>query len=230
MSLAEDLKSEVGKILAEKWTERDGAVVPESADIGLGNDCTRLDAAVLYADIRRSTDLVDKYDPKFAAEVYKSFLHCAAKIVRSEGGVITAYDGDRIMAVWLGKTRCNQAVTAALRINYARANIILPAIRARYSGSPDFTFTHTSGVDTSRLLVARTGVRGANDLVWVGRAANHAARMCELPNYSTRISNDVFIALTDAERLDDKKAMIWTDDKGTVEGRPAYGSNHWLGM
>jgi class 3 adenylate cyclase len=230
MSLADDLKSEVGKIFAEKWTEREGAVVPESSDIGLGNDCIMLDAALLYSDIRRSTNLVDKYNAKFAAEVYKTFLHCAAKIVRSEGGSITAYDGDRIMAVWLGSSKCSKAVTAALRINHARVNIIIPAIRANYSGLQDFAFTHTSGVDVSRLLVARTGVRGANDLVWVGRAANHAARMCELPTYSTRISKEVFGALADLERLDDKKAMMWTDDKSVVEGRPVYGSNHWWAL
>ena len=46
-----------------------------------------------------STSLVAGKTKQFAAEIYKTFLHCAAKVVRAEGGTVTAYDGDRIMAV-----------------------------------------------------------------------------------------------------------------------------------
>jgi class 3 adenylate cyclase len=52
---------------------------------------------------------------RFAAEIYKTFLHCAAKIIRSEDGVITAYDGDRIMAVFIGNAKNTSAVRAALK-------------------------------------------------------------------------------------------------------------------
>ena len=56
------------------------------------NDGVNLDATVLYADMADSTALVDKYTKTFAAEIYKTYLHCAAKIITSEGGTITAYD------------------------------------------------------------------------------------------------------------------------------------------
>jgi hypothetical protein len=48
---------------------------------------------VLYADLADSTKLVDEYQRPFAAEIYKTFLHCAGKIIRAEDGTITAYDG-----------------------------------------------------------------------------------------------------------------------------------------
>jgi len=41
-------------------------------------------------------------DQGVAAEIYKTYLHCAAKIIRSEGGSITSYDGDRIMGIFIG--------------------------------------------------------------------------------------------------------------------------------
>jgi hypothetical protein len=55
---------------------------------------------------------------------------------------------------------------------------------------------HVTGIDTSDLFVAKTGVRGANDLVWVGRAANYAAKLTALPPaYPTYITKEVYDAL-----------------------------------
>ena len=127
MSFYESLRQEVTKIFKQTWTERDGIKVPDSDDIGLGNVAVKLDATVLYADISNSTRLVDLFPNYFAAEIYKSFLHCAAKIIRAEGGSITAYDGDRIMAVFIGNSKNTAAARTALKINYARQKIINPA-------------------------------------------------------------------------------------------------------
>ncbi len=54
MALGDDLNSEVGKILHEQWSTRNGRVVPESADVRLGNDAVILEGTVLYADIDES--------------------------------------------------------------------------------------------------------------------------------------------------------------------------------
>lgn len=101
-------------------------------------------------------------------------MHCSAKIIRSEGGEITSLDGDRIMAVFIGDTKNTSAGRAALKINYARISIINPALVAQYPKS-NYEVKHTVAVDSSELFIARTGIRGSNDLVWVGKAANHAA-------------------------------------------------------
>ena len=119
-----------------------------------------------------STKLVDSYNPTFAAEIYKAYLACAARIIKSEAGVITAYDGDRIMAVFIGESKNTRAVRGAFRINGAVSNIIKPALTAQYP-SLQYNFGHVIGIDTSKLLVGRIGVRNDNDLVWVGRAANY---------------------------------------------------------
>ena len=79
MALSEDLTGEVKNIFATSWQERDGQKVPEAADVRLGNDAVKLQATVLYADLAESTNLVDKHMASFAAEVYKSYLHCASK-------------------------------------------------------------------------------------------------------------------------------------------------------
>ena len=105
MSLANELNAEVKRIFGEAWTTRDGKVVPESEDLTLSNDAIKLDGTVLYADLSASTTLVDGHKAHFAAEIYRTHLYCAARIIRAEGGAITAYDGDRIMAVRGGPYR-----------------------------------------------------------------------------------------------------------------------------
>jgi class 3 adenylate cyclase len=214
MSLKDDLDSDVAGIFRALWTERDGQKVPEAEDVTLGsNDAVKLTATVLYADLADSTELVDGYQKTFAAEIYKSFLHCAAKIVREQGGTITAYDGDRIMAVYIGSAKNTSAVRSALKINFAMQEIVWPALRKQY-GSETYIPKHVVGVDTSELLVARTGVRNANDLVWVGRAANYAAKLASLPeSYATFITSTVYDVMNDVAKFSENGTgrNMWTE-------------------
>ena len=115
--LKPELDIAVKNIFAGVWSERDREVVPEPEDLKLGNDAVKLNATVRYADISSSTALVDSYRAQFAAEIYKVFLVCAAKIIKDEDGVITAYDGDRVMGVFIGGSKNTHAGRTALRIN-----------------------------------------------------------------------------------------------------------------
>jgi class 3 adenylate cyclase len=227
MSLKDDLNSTVKSIFSTSWTARDGTVVPEADAIQLGNDGVNLDATVLYADMDASTNLVDAYKPAFAAEVYKAYLHCAAKVIRSEGGEVTAYDGDRIMGVFIEGAKNTAAVRAALKINYCVREIINPQLKAAYP-STSYEVKQTVGIDTSKLLVARTGVRGANDLVWVGRAANYAAKLTTLgPEYPTWITSAVYDAMLEATKISNGRGMweqmLWN----TMNKMTIYRSNWW---
>lgn len=224
MGLKDDLACTVRKIFADQWTTRDGQVVPESDSIGLGNDGVKLDGTVLYADLSASTGLVDTKTSLFAAEVYKSYLHCAAKVIRSEGGSITAYDGDRVMAVFIGGSKNTSAARAALKINWVVRDLINPLLAAQYP-SANYQVKQTVGVDSSKLLVARTGIRGSNDLVWVGSAANHAAKMCSLtPDFPTRISAVVYSMLHESLKRTDNRPM-WQE--ATWNGSTIYRSTWW---
>jgi class 3 adenylate cyclase len=225
VSLGSDIRSEVAAIFRAQWTERDGNVVPEDDGIQLSNDGVNVDATVLYADIADSTHLVAGQSKFFAAEIYKTFLHAAAKIIRDVGGTITAYDGDRIMAVYLGNRKNTNAVTTALRIHYAVDSIIGPAIKAQYQRQT-YVPHHVVGIDTSKLFVARTGVRGANDLVWVGRAANYAAKLATLPHeYPTWITEEVYNAMNESVKFTNGQAMWEAMDWNAMSKKRIYRSN-----
>lgn len=219
---SEEILKEIKAIFGKKWNTREGRQVPEAEDIALGNDAVTISGTVLYADMADSTGLVNGFRPWFAAEVYKAYLLGACRVIRNQGGEITAFDGDRVMAVFMGDYKNTTAVKAALQINYlvTKTNEML---RAAYPTTA-YTLRQTVGIDTGDLFVARTGIRNANDLVWVGRAANYAAKLSALgeQGYPTYITDDVFTKLNDEAKFSgqDKKPMwekrIWTERQMTV--------------
>lgn len=224
MALKDDLNSEVNKIFKSAWTERAGLVVPTDESIGLGNDAVKLNATVLYADLADSTVMVDTHTAGFAAEVYKSFLHCAAKIIRANGGNITAYDGDRVMAVYIGDNKNSAAAKTAMQLHWAVSNIVQPALKSVYAYT-DFRLRHVVGIDTSDLFVARTGIRGSNDLVWVGRAANYAAKLSSLSDsYSKYITAEVYQRLGDDVKYHEGMNMWEPIAWSAFDGRTIYRS------
>lgn len=227
MAFADELQQYAHTVFVSQWTHRQGESVPETDDIPLRNDGVNLDATVLYADLADSTGLVLSHTAEFAAEVYKAYLYVAAKIIGRNGGSITAYDGDRIMAVYLGGTKNTNAAKTALQIHWAVNHVIQPALRSVYTGT-DFTLEQKVGIDTSSVMVAKTGVRGHNDLVWVGTAANRAAKLAALStSYAAYISDDVFSAMLDSAKYGgDPAQLMWTDLGWNYNlGTRVYGSN-----
>lgn len=228
MGIANDLSSDVTQILKTQWQTRDGRVVPEANAVTMGNDAVNLDGTVLYADLAQSTELVRTKKPSFAAEVYKCYLRCASKIIEHYDGAITAFDGDRVMAVFIGNRKNTNAVRSALAINHAVVKIINPSIQVEYPGS-DYVVRQAVGIDTSSLFVAKTGIRGANDLVWVGTAANIAAKLCGLrvDNYSTWITKAVYDVMLDEVKLASDGQDMWEQRVWTGQGGLTIYRSSW---
>lgn len=179
MTLKDDLLEEVDDLARTKWDEiPQGRSVPDTTDTRLTHSNTGIyiDGTVLYADLDGSTKMVDNLLAWRSAEYYKAYLHCAAKIIKNDGGVITAYDGDRIMAIFIGDTQALDAVRSAFKINWAIENIVNPSFLSVYDKSHR-QLRHTIGVDSGRLLASKIGIRRDADMVWVGPAANYAAKL-----------------------------------------------------
>jgi class 3 adenylate cyclase len=192
MALSTDIKGEVVQILKSQWDIRKTQNVPEPEAVTLGNGAMEFEGTVLYADLADSTKMVNDHPPLFSAEVFKIYLRSACRVIRANKGTITAFDGDRVMAVFIGDNSASDAAKAALQINYVVTDIINPQIRFTYP-ERRFELKHGIGIDSSKLVAVRTGIRGANDLVWVGRAANYAAKLSAFRHgqYSCFITEDV---------------------------------------
>lgn len=235
MSLFDDLKTQTNEILAEHWSERDGTVVPEPEDLKFSNDAVLLDATFLYADLADSTELVI-LNKNIAAEVMKAYLRGTTRIIRNLGGEIRSFDGDRVMGVFIGNLKNTKAAEAALKINYFFKNILTPSFEQLYvnffSKNPAFKLKQTSGIDTGKVMVIRGGIRNNDDLVWVGRPANIAAKLSAIrEDYPTYITKNVFMKLANSSKYGASGGLMWEErtwEKGKEYGVPTvYRSNWW---
>ena len=109
MALTDDLDLEINGILAQPWSVRDGSVVPETDSVLLAGVAVKLDATMLYADLVDSTALAI-YDRRVAARVFRSFLSCCSRVIRERDGYVRSFDGDRVMAVFVGDFKNTSAV------------------------------------------------------------------------------------------------------------------------
>ncbi|HEX8124226.1 MAG TPA: adenylate/guanylate cyclase domain-containing protein [Allosphingosinicella sp.] len=228
MSVADDIKKNSKDAFGSQWAIRDGLVVPDATDLKLSNDAVRFETAtVLYADLDGSTGLVENHRWDFAGEVYKTFLYAASRLIRSHGGSIVSYDGDRVMGIFISESQRNSAVACALEIHYAVKNIVQAELKNFWK--TDFEIRHVVGIDTSEIRAARTGARGDNDLVWIGNAANLAAKLTALSSDTpTWITKRVYDYLQDDQKLGSNRENIWREwlwnehDNQTI-----YSSSYW---
>ncbi len=212
MGVKTDLESAVGGIIAQAWNIRDGLVVPSTSDIALAGGAVRLTATMLYADLADSTVLAATYDRRVAAKVYKCFLTCASKLIKEHRGVIRSFDGDRVMGVFIGKTPNTNAAKCALKIKWAVDNIVRPQFEDAYPTLRDgeYVISHAVGIDVSEVLVVRGGLRNDNDLLWIGRAPNIAAKLCSLRGtYRSFITADVYKKLADETKISTDGRKMW---------------------
>lgn len=229
MKSSSEILSEVDRTFSTRWSIRDGRVVPDQSALQLGNDGVKLDATVLYADMTDSTDLVDSHKDWFAAEIYKTYLLAACHVIRNNGGSITAFDGDRVMSVFIGDSKNSVATKTALQICYI-VREINSKLKVKYPES-SYRLQQAIGVDTGQVLVARTGIRNSNDLVWVGSAANHAAKLCDEADESYRavISDRVYSKLNSTSKMGgNPKQNMWKKHVRGFGETDVYRSNwYW---
>lgn len=228
MSIADDIKNNSYTTFRSSWETREGQKVPEPKDLKLNNDAVHFKrATVLYADLDQSTSLVEEYKWGFAAEVYKTYLYAASRLINNAGGSIVSYDGDRVMGIFIGEAQCNDAVRCALKLNYAVKNYVQDELKSQYTNS-QYKIRHVVGIDTSEVRVARTGVRGDNDLVWVGNSANLAAKLTsESADYATWITERVYSYLNDDNKFSSGTNMwkSWSWSKHNNDR--VYSSTYW---
>jgi class 3 adenylate cyclase len=213
MALNDELSKEVDNILNQTWNVREGQVIPKTEDVLLAGGAVKLDVTILYADLADSTDLAMQFDKRIAAKVFKSFLSCSSRLIKAHDGKIRSFDGDRVMGVFIGGSKNSQAAKCALKINHVFLKTIKPKLEAKFPSLKDGTYklAHCVGVDTSEVLVVRGGLRDDNDLIWIGRAPNIAAKLSGRRNspYHSYITKTVFDMLNNDVKTGSNGKPMW---------------------
>jgi adenylate cyclase len=234
MALLDDLTKQTDEIVRNTWKRRDGTVVPASDDVGLANEAVDLKATFLYADLHDSTSLATHHQ-RIAAEVFKAYLMGTTRIIRSLAGEIRSFDGDRVMGVFIEGPKNSNAALAGLKINYFFSQILKPGFDKFYKKTfpAGLLLNQSVGIDTSKVMIVRSGIRNNNDLVWVGRAPNIAAKLSGIREvgYSTYITKSVFDAMLDSSKFGgNPRRIMWeprTWTVGSAFGVPNVYRSNW---
>lgn len=234
MGLSDDIKTDVQTTINQKWQIRNGQKVPSSSEVALSGGAVEINATFLYADLANSSRLAKELDRRVAAKIMKSFLAVASRLVRHNGGKIVSFDGDRILGVFYGNGKNSSAAKCALHIHYAVYQVIRPKFEAKYDTVRDASFriSHGVGVDTGPVLAVRAGARGNNDLIWIGRSPNLAAKLSDRREspYKSFITASVYNMLNDTSKYGGRENKnMWERRDWTFLGQNihTYRSSWW---
>lgn len=211
MSKCNEISRDVQTTIDTKWNKRNGNKIPDTDTIALAGGAVEIDATFLYADLASSSKMAKELDRRVTAKILKSFLSAVSKLVKHNGGKIVSFDGDRVMGVFYGDSKNSSAAKCALQIKHIVQNVIKVKFEKKYDTVKNATFSidHGVGIDTGTVFAVRGGVRGDNDLIWIERAPNLAAKLSDLREspYQTFITKRVYDCLNDNSKYAGEKNM-----------------------
>lgn len=181
MAIDATIKTALDSILSEPWKVTEPRDVPNSEAVTLLNGAASIDATYLYADLANSSGLAQKVSPESAARVVRMYLNMAVRVLRHYEGHVRSFDGDRVMAVFMGDSKNSNAFRAALAINaYVTKTIPNLLVGLPEVAAAGWEMKHGIGIDTGPALLVRGGVRNNNDLISIGAAPNVAAKLADI--------------------------------------------------
>lgn len=186
MGFKDDCTSAVRDIVKTDFNTRFARVVPTTDDVAQKDGAVYVsDAVYLYADMADSTGMASHFTAQEAARIIRAYLHAVSRVLRDRGGEIRSFDGDRVMAIFIGADAADKAVDAALRITSVVDKIVHTQLLVHCEPYKDhwietgWRVRHRTGIDIGTALIVRAGVRGNSDLVSVGDSPNIAAKLSD---------------------------------------------------
>ncbi len=217
MGKAEEIESDIQTTIDTVWDKRNGIKIPDTTDIALAGGAVEIDATFLYADLANSSKMAKELDRRITAKILKSFLASVSKLIKLNNGKIVSFDGDRVLGVFYGGYKNTNAAKCALQIKYVVQKIIKPKFESKYKSvrNASFNINHGVGVDTGSVLAVRGGVRGSNDIIWIERAPNLAAKLSDL----REVDYQTFITARVYNKLNEEAKYGGTEKKNMWESR-----------
>jgi len=214
MALLDDLKNRIRDYFLQPYETSETTIVPDTDNAGLtfGNKGLTGIFAFLFVDIRNSSTLHEKYGFANAAKIYQSFHDINVRIIEENDGSVRAFDGDRVMGVFVGDLKNSNAAKAALQIQWAIRNILNPQLGTQ--------ITCGAGIDSGKILVAKIGKgrnKNNNDLVWIGKADNYASHLANEAKNSIIISTNAYNVLYKDRKISSDGRNIWNSKVMTLK-------------
>lgn len=141
-----------------------------------------VETAVLYVDMRRSTQLSLRHHADTVAKLYSAFVRAMTRCAKIFDGEVRGIIGDRVMILFDNADCYANSVDTAILINSVCKYVI-----NRHFPHEEVSFG--IGIDYGRMLATKTGIRrhgsaqqSYRSLVWLGRPANVASKLTDNAN------------------------------------------------
>lgn len=177
------------------------------------NEAYSIIVAILFIDIRKSTDLTENSKAKSMVKIYRAFMRMCVECVRKSGGVTRNFLGDRIMAVFMdSKTEDEKNIKAmdkALNCAVSMATAIDFSLNKHLKNNVNNkTIDCGIGIDYGKVLLTKVGMYGVEndekkenevDCVWVGNVTNYSSKLSDLAQ-----GGEIFISENAYENLSEE--------------------------
>ena len=114
------LKVKKSSLALEIKTQLLANLVPEAAlsavENNFNNEAKMFEAAILFTDIRRSTELIREIPPREYFQLLNNLLSSQAKLIKKFEGSVIKYTGDGVMAVFKGMGKSYLSMRCALAL------------------------------------------------------------------------------------------------------------------
>lgn len=186
--LLSQVSADVDDIIQKNFTFIHVTEVPQVDDANLTYESGKdkrgeeIDTCVLFVDIRNSVALNSESKTKTMGRIYTAFTKSVISAADKCGGLVRNIIGDRVMVVFPEADCYQNAVECAISINHIAQKIINQKLQGH-------DFKCGIGIDYGKIRCIKVGriKKGAanqdyKNLVWIGRPANMASRLCDNAN------------------------------------------------
>lgn len=182
------VSADVDDIMQKDFTFTHVSEVPQVDDANLTYESGKdkrgeeINTCVLFVDIRNSVALNNESKTKTMGRIYTAFTKSVISAADKCGGQVRNIIGDRVMVVFPEADCYKNAVECAITINHIAQKIINQKLQGH-------EFSCGIGIDYGQMRCIKVGKikRGTpnqdyKNIVWIGRPANMASRLCDNAN------------------------------------------------
>lgn len=217
---SKEIINKVNAVLNEQFIQFDIDEIPDienkpNSRLTHGNTGFLGEFTFLYVDMRGSSSFTNEHRLQTITKIYKAYHHCMVECIKVFSGQVRSFDGDRVLAVFAGKSKLNNAINCAMKMVGCRYDLLQPKINETFSNDK---FSLGIGIATGTAMVSKAGIgydKNTRDLIWIGDSPNLGAKLSDVadsPN-SIYICKTSFEKLSDSNRfttIDGVKTEMWT--------------------
>lgn len=222
MTTNNEALDQIKQYLNESYTRSTTNSVPKKNDLTFGNTVKKLEhAKIFYIDMRKSRQILTDASDFWSVKIHKAFLRAVIHCIEKRDGHLRSFNGDGILAFFIGDNAASKAVRAAMDIK-GFVNEINNILIENDKNKIDFGI----GIAQGQVMIAKSGKGGDDqtkqDLIWIGVALYVAVELSELGKSPKNIwvSNNVFNAVIKEEdplnTLKHENEWIWFYENKTL--------------